>query len=100
MWKCTGQIKWIPYLGPRNAVPIRITAGSKHKIQHYALIPFKGFSPLHFVSTQVLQQDYLEVESALNQGAPDPHTDAAVARQEDDGSYSLALCKTTFAIPV
>ena len=98
MWKCTGQLKWIPYLGPRNAVPIRITAGSKHKIQHYTLILFKSFNPLHFVNTQVLQQDYLEVESALNQGAQGPHTDTVVARQEDDGSYSLILCETTFAI--
>ena len=94
------QPKWIPYLGPRHTVLDCITAGSKHESITTHLYFSKSFNPLHFVSTQALQQEYLEVESALNQEAPGPHTDAAVARQEDDGSYSLALCKTTFAIPV
>ena len=52
----------------------------------------ENFNPIHFPSTQVLQQEYLEVESALNQEAPGPNVDTAAAQQEDDDSYSLAFC--------
>ena len=44
------------------------------------------------ISTQVPQQEYLEVESALNRGTVGPNADAMAEQQEDDGSCRLVPC--------